>query len=85
MNGRIDWMEVIMNSLPKSPNDIWTDGSEILVKSEDAADNIVDAIMSLYLAQGEQICVCTGYFDPDEDERNNEVTECTGYYYVRID
>lgn len=85
VNEKIDWMKVIMNSLPKKPNDIWTDGSEILVKSEDAADNIADTIELLYLAQGEDICVCTGYFDPDEDKRNDEVNECTEFYYVRVD
>ena len=27
----------------------------------------------------------TGYFDPEEDRRNDEVNECTGYYYVTCD
>jgi len=27
----------------------------------------------------------TGYFDPGEDERGNEVNECTGFYYVRCE
>ena len=58
MNGRIDWMEMIVNALPDYPDGIiWSDGEEILVKTESAADTIVDLIEALYRAQGEEILV----------------------------
>lgn len=84
MNGRIDWMEMIINFLPKYSDTIWSDGDEILVKSEDAADKIADAIELFYQSQGEDVLVNTGYYDPEEDKRNNEEDQYTGWWYVNI-
>ena len=84
MNGRIGWMEMIINFLPKYSDTIWSDGDEILVKSEDAADKIADAIELLYQSQGEDILVNTGYYDPEEDKRDNEEDKYTGWWYVNI-
>ena len=86
MNGRIDWMEMIVNALPDYPDGIiWSDGEEILVKTESAADTIVDLIEALYRAQGEEILVNTGSYDPEEDKRNNEEDRYSGWWYVNID
>lgn len=85
MNGRIDWMEMIVNFLPGYSDMIWSDGEEILVSSECMANNIADAIQLLYLSQGEGIVVNTGYYNPKEDKRNNEEDKYTGWYYVSID
>ena len=86
MNGRIDWMEMIVNALPDYPDGIiWSDGEEILVKTESAADTIADLIEALYRAQGEGILVNTGSYDPEEDKRNNEEDRYTGWWYVNID
>lgn len=85
MNGRIDWMEMIVNFLPGYSDMIWSDGEEILVNSERMANNIADAIQLLYLSQGEGIVVNTGYYSPKEDKRNNEEDKYTGWYYVSID
>ena len=86
MNGRIDWMEMIVNALPDYPDGIiWSDGEEILVETESAADTIVDLIEALYRAQGEEILVNTGSYDPEEDKRNNEEDRYTGWWYVNID
>ena len=81
MNGRIDWMEMIVNALPDySERIIWSDGeTEILVKTESAANTIADLIEALYRAQGEEVLVNTGFYDPEEDERNNEKDRYTGY------
>lgn len=38
----------------------------------------------LYKAQGEEIIVNTGYYDPIEDERSGEVDRYTGWWYVNI-
>ena len=86
MNGRIDWMEMIVNALPDYPDGIiWSDGEEILVKTESAANTIADLIEALYRAQGEEVLINTGYYDPEEDKRNNEEDRYTGWWYVNID
>lgn len=67
--------------LPKEPTEgwaMWTDGVEILTKSEEIAARI-SRVMDLF-ADGHY-----GYYDPEEDERNNEVTNTTGYWYVDWD
>lgn len=87
MNGRIDWMEMIVNALPDySDGIIWSDGgTEILVKTESTANTIADLIEALYRAQGEEVLINTGYYDPEEDKRNNEEDRYTGWWYVNID
>ena len=86
MIGRIDWMEMIVNALPDYPDGIiWSDGEEILVKTESAAYTIADLIEALYRAQGEEILVNTGSYDPEEDKRNNEEDRYSGWWYVNID
>lgn len=86
MIGRIDWMEMIVNALPDySDVIIWSDGgTEILVKTESAANTIADLIEALYRAQGEEVLVNTGFYDPEEDKRNNEEDRCSGWWYVNI-
>lgn len=86
MNGRIGWMEMIVCALPNySDGIIWSDeDAEILVKTESAADAIADLITLLYRSQGEEVLVNTGYYDPEEDKRNNEEDRYTGWWYVNI-
>lgn len=82
----IDWMLIICEALPDySEGKIWSDGSEILVKTESAADTVADLIESLYRLQGEEVLVNTGYYDPEEDKRNNEEDRYTGWWYINID
>ena len=87
MDNNIDWMSIICEALPDySEGRIWSDGSsEILVKTESAADTIADLIESLYRLQGEEVLVNTGYYDPEEDKRNNEEDRYTGWWYINID
>ena len=87
MNGRIDWMEMIVDALPDySDGIIWSDeDAEILVKTESAANTIADLIELLYKMQGEEVLINTGYYDPEEDKRNNEEDRYTGWWYVKID
>lgn len=86
MNGRIDWMEMIVNALPDySDGIIWSDGgAEILVKTESAANTIANLVEALYRLQGEEVLVNTGYYDPEEDRRNNEEDQYTSWWYVNI-
>lgn len=56
---------------------IWFDGEEIYCKTKEQARLIADLIEDTTL-----MVANTGYFDPDEDERNGETDDYTGYYYV---
>lgn len=68
--------------LPTAPREdylYWAtwDDTEILSADGAAIERLADLFDDLY---GESTTV-TGYYDPDDDRRNNEVNERTGYYY----
>lgn len=64
----------IAAALPDEPARIWTkDGDEILCEKEQIAETLADLFDAIY---GEPT-VNTGYYDPDEDERNGETDERT--------
>ena len=56
------------------------DGTEILSADESEIEALANFFDQLY---GEGT-VNTGYYDPVEDKRNNEVDAYTGLYYVTI-
>ena len=86
MAKQINWFETIADHLKDySGGDIWCNGDEILCKTESTADALADLLESLYKAQGEDVVVKTGYYDPEEDKRNNEEDRYTGWWYVTID
>ena len=83
---RVDWFQEIANRLRDySDGEIWSCGDEILCKTESAADALADMLECLYISQGEEILVNTGYYDPEEDARNGELDRYTGWWYVNID
>lgn len=83
--GRIDWFQEIANRLMDHfSGQVWSSGYEILCRTEDAAEAVADMLEALYAAQGEEVIVNTGYYEPEEDERNNEVDDLTGWWYVDI-
>lgn len=55
----------------------WTDGEEILCKTETEADVVADFLEDLGFD-----CLNTGYYNPEEDERDDCVDEHTGYWYI---
>ena len=73
----------ICEQLPKEPNDfngrpvIWAVKDEILCDCEDVAEIIGDFLEAMGFGD-----VNTGYYNPEEDKRNNEVDKFTGWYYV---
>lgn len=71
----------ILKRLPTQPEDgkaFWANSEEILCKNEVAINHIADLLDAMgYDA-------VTGYYDPAEDERDGEVDEYTGYYYVTV-
>lgn len=83
---RINWFqEIAIRLRDYSDGDIWSAGDEILCKTESAADALADMFETLYAEQGEEVLINTGYYDPAEDERNNEMDRFTGWWYVNID
>lgn len=74
----------ILESLPTEPKacddnpGIWSNGCDIMCETEAVANTIADFLESM----GVSDVATTGYFDPEEDRRCNEVNKCTGYYYV---
>ena len=55
----------------------WTDGEEILCKTEDQAETIANFLEDLGFDS-----LNTGYYDPIEDEREGCVDDYTGYWYI---
>lgn len=51
--------------------------NELLCKTKTQAEGIADLFEDLGFQD-----VRTGYYDPKEDEKNNEVDKYTGWYYV---
>lgn len=82
---KVNWFEKITERLRDySEGEIWTNGDEILCKTESAANAIADMLVMLYKTQADEILVNTGYYDPVEDERNGETDRHTGWWYVNI-
>lgn len=65
--------------LPTSPGngEIWADGCEIMCKTMTLCDAIYEALTRLGLDN-----LTTGYYDPDEDLRDNIFDLYTGWYYI---
>lgn len=84
---RVNWIDSFVEALPDySDGNIWTDGDrEILVRTESAAEAVADLIELLYRAQGDDISINTGYYDPEEDRKNGETDQYTGWWYINID
>ena len=61
-------------------NHIHHGGYEILCDTEARANGVADFLEALGFSY-----VRTGYYDPDEDERNGEIDEYTGWWYVDWD
>ena len=82
-----NWFNIIADHLTDhSCKEVWcNNGDEIMCCSKEIADVFADLIENLYRSQGEEIVVITGYYDPEEDERNGEIDDCTGYWYVSLD
>ncbi len=77
-----DLVSELIKWLPKDEHRIWSpDGDKILCETEQLAEDIADFIDALY---GTPVAN-TGYYAPEEDARNGETDQQTGWYYVTID
>lgn len=72
-------MEALDNTEVENPK-FWTDSEKILCKDQAAINGIADLLDDV---AGYGVC-CTGYYDPEEDNRNGVVDEYTGYYYLEL-
>lgn len=81
------WLAEICDRLQAFPqgHSVWTNGSEILCATEDAANAIADLLSQLHASDCENLAVTTGYYDPEGDKRNGEEDEYTGWWYVTIE
>lgn len=82
---KLDPFDEIAENLRDYPEgEIWSDGNEILCKTESAANAIADMLQMRYRVCGKEVSVNTGYYDPEEDKRNGEEDWCTGWWYVSV-
>lgn len=82
----MDFFQTICDSLPDySEGNVWSNGSEILVHTESAAEALADIIEYVSKANGIEVLCHTGYYDPEEDKRNNEEDRYTGWWYVNVE
>lgn len=82
---KMDWFGLISERLRDySDGDIWSDGDEILCRTEDVASALADMLEQMYQSSGDEVVVNTGYYNPDEDKRNGEEDRYTGWWYVNI-
>ncbi len=72
-------------ALPKDPYGgtyrFWTDGEEILCLEEEDCESVANLLEDV-LDQHSTMVVKTGYYDPEEDARNGETNDHTGFYYI---
>ena len=84
-----DLIEEFMAEFPDKPPakglvddcPIWVKGDKIMCRSEWLAWTIANVIDRMV---GDKVSHI-GYYDPEEDERGNEVDEMTGWWYVDFD
>lgn len=62
----------------RNKNILWSNGNLFLAPSAEIADEVANWLDELGFD------ACTGYYDPEEDRRNDCVDECTGFYYIDI-
>lgn len=82
-------LEQIFEMLPKKPrsadvhNDpgFWTDGDQILCPSEVEAEAVANFLQDV-VSEHAGITATTGYYDPEEDKKEDLDDEYTGFYYV---
>lgn len=82
---KMDWFGMISERLRDySDGEIWSDGDEILCRTEDVANAFADMLEQMYRSSGDDVVINTGYYNPEEDKRNGEEDRYTGWWYVNI-
>ena len=65
--------------------DMWFDGERILSPNKSDINWITTFFEELLDETKVDFLTVTGYYDPEEDKRNNEVDNHTGMYYLEIE
>ena len=83
-------IDTIIASLPCEPRysdngkpGFWTDGTDILCPTENACEAVADFLQDML--KDSNLDIHTGYYDPEEDVRNNEQDDRTGFFYISYD
>lgn len=85
-------LELILDLLPRQPRSLnveddpgfWSNGNEILCSSETESEIVAEFLRDLF-SEFIAIDVHTGYYEPDENQKNREQDATTGFYYVNFD
>ena len=84
-NADPDWFSIIANRLRDySEGDVWSDGIMILCKTHSGCESIADLLTQLYDNQGKQVTIVTGYYDPEEDHKDQCEDRYTGWWYCEM-
>lgn len=83
-------LDMLLERLPKSPviraasgkPGCWSDGGMILCPTEASCENVADFLQDILR---DTIVVHTGYYDPNEDRRNQECDDHSGFYYISFE
>lgn len=62
----------------------WTNGEEILCPSEEEMELVYKFLNDIFSEFGNYTLI-TGWYDPDEDVENDELDDCSGFNYVRLE
>lgn len=65
--------------------DMWFDGERILSPNKSDINWLMTFFEELADETKVDFLTVTGYYDPEEDKRNNEVDDHTGMYYLEIE
>lgn len=84
--------DTIISMLPREPRSFdtaddpgfWTNGDEILCPSEAEASMLYAFLDDMFREFGNYQLI-TGWYDPEEDARENEQDNCTGFNYIRLE
>ncbi len=81
---KLNWFEIFSNNLRDySDGEVWSDGTEILCRTQDGANSIADLLYQLYqLHNSQSVEITTGYYDPEGDKGCED--RYTGWYWINI-
>jgi hypothetical protein len=81
---KLNWFKIFTDNLRDySDEEVWSDGDEILCRTQDGANAIADLLYQLYQIHNSQsVEITIGYYDPKEDKGRED--RYTGWYYITI-
>lgn len=71
------FIQSLTDNYADNTHGFWSDGTDILCKTEEEARGVANFLEDMGFTS-----ISTGYYDPDEDERNGCVDEKTGCWFI---